>query len=86
MDGSKWLVLAAVAVVAGVALWAWSPPAGSEGMAKGITCPTDPGLGREKGLAMDTATRKLEEGADRNPPPIEAQRPAKTELATFALG
>ena len=67
--------------LAGAALWAVrTSEADSPGA--GISCPS--GVETQKEVPMELARKH--DGADRRPAPIDAVRPARTEVATFGLG
>jgi hypothetical protein len=85
MVPTKWLLTPTVALtVTGLSLWAWLPP-DTEGSGRAITCPTEAGPRTQKEVAVALA-RKSGEAVERGVPPIDAARPARTEIATFALG
>jgi len=79
-------LLRGVVVVAlvGAALGVEASLLDAETPAKGISCPTEPGPQTEKESIMETA--RTMEPLQRTLPPIDAVRPARTEVATFALG
>lgn len=70
--------------LAGVALGMEASGPGVETGARGIACPVEPGPETGKEATMETA-REMDV-VQRTLPPVDAVRPARTELATFALG
>ena len=78
---SAWLAVFALTAFAGAALWA-APGSERDTPRTGISCPS--GAETREEMPMELA-RKYED-VERKPAPIDAVRPARTEVATFGLG
>ena len=77
------VAVAAIAFARGAEFPAWA--VGDEEYSSGISCPTGEetlGVARAAGSGPTPKSR----GVKPEVPPVDAQRPARTETATFALG